>query len=98
MQIEVAMDLFLEKSSPINLKKEVVKVVDLLQNLKTNVISFSQNENDFLQNSYIEFCGNDEIDILNLSSRYPKAGYFFINRFFENNMENFFLLIYYIIP
>ena len=90
MQIEVAIDLFLEKSSPINLKKDVIKVVDLLQNLKTNVISFSQNENDFLQNSYIEFCGNDEIDILNLSSRYPKAGYFFINRFFENNMENFY--------
>ncbi len=91
MQIEVAMDLFLEKSSPINLKKEVTKVVDLLQNLKANVLSFSQNENDFLQNSYIEFCGNDEIDILNLSSRYPKAGYFFINRFFENNMENFYI-------
>ena len=91
MQIEVAMDLFLEKSSPINLKKEVIKIVDLLQNLRANVLSFSQNENDFLQNSYIEFCGSDEINILNLSSKYPKAGYFFINRFFENNMENFYI-------
>lgn len=90
MQIEVAMDLFLEKSSPINLKKEVVKITNLLQNLKENVLSFTQSENDFLQNSYIEFCGEDETKILNLASRYPKAGYFFINRFFENNMESFY--------
>lgn len=89
MEIDVALKLFKEKHSPESLNKEVSNILNLINNLEKDINSFNSKENEFLQNSYMDFLSSGE-SILNLGSKFPKAGYLFIKRFFENNINHFY--------
>ncbi|NLK66106.1 MAG: hypothetical protein GX282_01340 [Campylobacteraceae bacterium] len=90
IEIKSSLRLFEEKKSSKEIEKEILNLSNLIDELKQTVKSFNQRESEFLQKSYIEFINIGVSSILNLGSNFPKAGYLFIGRFFENNIKTFY--------
>lgn len=63
-----------------------------LKNIAKLIDKLSENEMDFLQNFYINLSDGNlrSTKILELSSRYPHAEYFFHDKFFDSNLDIFY--------
>ncbi|MSN96241.1 hypothetical protein F1B92_03360 [Campylobacter sp. FMV-PI01] len=90
MNLNALLELFKNKNSDSLLQNRVKNLNYSLLNLKEKSNNFNEKEYDFLRTSYINFIDNDK-KILDLGQNFSHAGYFFINKFFENNIETFYL-------
>ena len=80
------------KSKNTNVIKKKREIIFYLKELKNLVVAFDENESDFLQNLYINSSDGNarSTKILELGENYNHAEYFFMERFFDSNIDLFY--------
>lgn len=75
-----------------NWQKRAKNLKDIVNNVKKSALNFTEDEENFFQNFYIEYNdGNPRSQkILDLSENFPHAEYFFIASFFDKNVNSFY--------
>ncbi|PSM53024.1 putative type IV methyl-directed restriction system, component McrB [Campylobacter blaseri] len=90
MDIEVLLNIFKKDISELSIKKDINGRYAILKELKNATNSFDSLENEFLQKFYLSFIDTKEIKILDYSENFKHAEYFFIDKFFDNNLKIFY--------
>lgn len=73
-------------------QKRAKNLKDIVNNVKKYALNFTEDEENFFQNFYIEYSDSNPRSqkILDLSENFPHAEYFFIASFFDKNIDNFY--------